>query len=63
MKLNIGLEKFKKLHKKKQNQIIFFSKDCRNYVFIENLYKFILIKKIVLYLNRLKREQLEEDTR
>jgi anthranilate synthase component 1 len=45
MKLNIGLEKFKKLHKKKQDQIIFFSQDCRNYVFIENLYKFILIKK------------------
>ncbi len=45
MKLNTSLEKFKKLHKKKQNQIIFFSKDCRNYVFIENLYKFILIKK------------------
>ena len=45
MKLNISLEKFKELHKKKQNQIIFFSKDCRNYVFIENLYKFILIKK------------------
>ena len=45
MKLNTSLEKFKKLHKKKQNQIICFSKDCRNYVFIENLYKFILIKK------------------
>ena len=45
MKLNTSLEKFKNLHKKKQNQIIFFSKDCRNYVFIENLYKFILIKK------------------
>ena len=45
MKLNISLEKFKKLHKKKQNQIIYFSQDCRNYGFIENLYKFILIKK------------------
>ena len=45
MKLNTSLEKFKKLHKKKQNQIICFSQDCRNYVFIENLYKFILIKK------------------
>jgi len=62
MKLNTSLEKFKKLHKKKQNQIICFSQDCRNYVFIENLYKFILIKKLFLYLNRLKRERSEEDT-
>ena len=45
MKLNSSFEKFKSLHKKKINQIIFYSEDCKNYSFIENLYKFILIKK------------------
>ena len=45
MKLNSSFEKFKSLHKKKINQIIFYSEDCKNYSFIENLYKFILVKK------------------
>ena len=45
MKLNTSFEKFKRLHKSKHNQIIFHSEDCKNYSFIENLYKFILVKK------------------
>ncbi len=45
MKLNSSFEKFKSLHKKKINQIIFYSENCKNYSFIENLYKFILVKK------------------
>jgi len=45
MKLSTNLERFKKLHKKKFNQTIHFSLRCKNYKFIENLYKFILIKK------------------
>ena len=46
MKLNTSLESFKKLHKnKKYNQAIYYSQNCKNYNFIENLYKFILVKK------------------
>ena len=45
MKLSIGLKKFKKLHKAKFNQSIHISLKCKNYAFVENLYKFILVKK------------------
>ena len=45
MKLNTSLEDLKKLHKKKCNQIIFYSETLKNYKFIENLYKFILVQK------------------
>ena len=45
MKLSTDLERFKRLHKKKINQTIHFSLRCNNYKFIENLYKFILVKK------------------
>ncbi len=45
MKINTTLNTFKKLHKKKQNQIIYYSNSCKNYSFVENLYKFILAKK------------------
>ena len=45
MKLSIGLKKFKKLHKAKFNQAIHISLKCKNYAFVENLYKFILVKK------------------
>ncbi len=45
MKLSIGLNKFKKLHKTKFNQSIHISLKCKNYAFIENLYKFILVQK------------------
>ena len=45
MKLSISLKKFKKLHKTKFNQTIHISLNCKNYAFVENLYKFILVKK------------------
>ena len=45
MKLSTDLERFKRLHIKKCNQTIHFSLRCNNYKFIENLYKFILVKK------------------
>ncbi len=45
MKLSTSLVNFKKLHKKKYNQTIYHSQRCRNYNFVENIYKFILIKK------------------
>ncbi len=45
MKLSTNLVNFKKLHKKKHNQAIYYSQNCKNYNFVENLYKFILVKK------------------
>ena len=46
MKLSTSLKIFKKNHKnKKSNQAIYYSLKCNNYNFVENLYKFILVKK------------------
>ena len=45
MKLNRSLKDFKKIHISKNNQAICYSKNCKNYSFVENLYKFILVKK------------------
>ena len=45
MKLNTSFGKFKNLHKRGQNQVVFFSLSCKKYNFVENLYKFILVKK------------------
>ena len=45
MKLSISLNKFKKLHKANLNQSIHISIKCKNYAFIENIYKFILVQK------------------
>ena len=49
-------KKFKKLHKKKFNQTIHFSQNCKNYNFIENFINLFWLKKIVLYLNLLRKE-------
>ena len=45
MKLSTSFDSFKKLHNNKYNQAIYFSQNCKNYRFVENLYKFILAKK------------------
>ena len=45
MKLNTSLENFKKLHKNKNNQAIYYKENCKNYNFVENIYKFILSRK------------------
>ena len=45
MKLSISLNKFKKLHKANLNQSIHITLKCKNYAFIENIYKFILVQK------------------
>ncbi len=44
MKLNTTLQKFKKEHLKKNNQIIFAVEKCLSYQKVENLFKFILSK-------------------
>ena len=45
MKINTSFSKFKKLHKSGHNQNIVYSKKCKNYNYVENIYKFILVKK------------------
>ncbi len=45
MKLSTNLNNFKIIHKKKNNQTIYYSENCKDYNFIENLYKFILVQK------------------
>ena len=45
MKLNTSFGNFKRLHISKQNQTVVCSQNCKNYTFVENLYKFILVKK------------------
>ena len=45
MKLNISFANFKKNHKNKKDQVIFFSKKCSSYTSVENLYKFLLVEK------------------
>ena len=45
MKINLSFSEFKKRHSKKKHQILFCSKNCKNYNKIENLYKFILAEK------------------
>jgi len=45
MKLNTSFGNFKRLHRSKHNQTVVCSQNCKNYTFVENLYKFILVKK------------------
>ena len=62
MKLNINLKDFIKNHKLNKNQVLYIKKNCKNYKKVENIFKFILSKKIVLFLSLLKKELLGEDT-
>ena len=45
MKLNTSFVNFKKNHKNKKDQILFFSRKCKDYSKIENLFKFLLVEK------------------
>ena len=45
MKINIGLNQYKKAHLKKNHQILFRSKTCKDYLKVENLFKFLLAEK------------------
>ncbi len=45
MKLNTSFVNFKKKHKNKKDQILFFSRKCKDYLKIENLFKFLLVEK------------------
>ena len=45
MKINISFKEFKKNHFKKKDQILFKSKNCKEYYKVENLFKFLLSEK------------------
>ena len=45
MRVNINFKNFKKNHIKKKNQILFVTKNCKDYSKIENLFKFLLAEK------------------
>ena len=45
MKINISFNKFKKNHSKKKHQVLFKSRNCKDYYKVENLFKFLLAEK------------------
>ena len=59
MNTNTNFISFRKKHKNRENQIIFHKTNCQNNNIIENIINNILIKKIALFLNLQKREELE----
>ena len=61
MRINTSFSEFKKIHSKKKPQILFKSLKCNNYNKVENLYKFLLAEKTVLFLSQLKKGLLEVD--
>ena len=45
MKINTSFNKFKKIHSKKKHQILFKSRNCKEYYKVENLFRFLLAEK------------------
>ena len=45
MRINTSFKVFKNTHLKKKHQLLFTSKNCKNYCKVENLYKFLLAEK------------------
>ena len=45
MKININFKNFKRNHTKKKNQILFVTKTCKDYLKVENLFRFLLAEK------------------
>ena len=45
MRINTSFKVFKNTHLKKKHQLLFASKNCKNYNKVENLYKFLLAEK------------------
>ena len=62
MKINLNFKDFRNNHLKKKSQILFVERRCLNYKKIENIFNLILSKKIVLYLNQLRKGKIEADT-
>ena len=45
MKINTSFNKFKKFHSKKKHQVLFKSRNCKEYYKVENLFRFLLAEK------------------
>ena len=45
MKINISFNKFKKNHSSNKHQVLFKSRNCKDYYKVENLFKFLLAEK------------------
>ena len=45
MKINISFKEFQKKHSSKKHQILFISRNCKDYYKVENLFKFLLAEK------------------
>ena len=45
MKINISFKEFQKKHSNKKHQILFISRNCKDYYKVENLFKFLLAEK------------------
>ena len=45
MKLNTSFNEFKKKHSNRKHQVLFKSRNCKDYYKVENLFKFILAEK------------------
>ncbi len=45
MKINTSFNKFKKIHSKNKHQILFKSRNCKEYYKVENLFRFLLAEK------------------
>ena len=45
MKINISFKKFKRFHSKKKHQVLFKSRNCKEYYKVENLFRFLLAEK------------------
>ena len=45
MKINTSFNEFKKIHLRKKHQVLFKSRNCKEYYKIENLFKFLLSEK------------------
>ena len=45
MKINTSFNEFKKIHSKKKHQVLFQSRNCKEYCKVENLFRFLLAEK------------------
>ena len=45
MKINTSFNKFRKIHSDKKNQVLFKSRNCKEYYKVENLFRFLLAEK------------------
>ena len=60
MKINTSFNEFKKIHSKKKHQILFKSKNCKEYYKVENLFKFLLAEKNSFIFESVEKGKIKE---